>query len=154
MSATPKTLYDTDFAEWSDRTAALIRAGQFHEIDAENVAEEIESLGKSERHQLRSRIVQILEHLLTLKLTSGPLREYNERGWRGSIRRQQGEIEQLVCDSPSLKDRLTREMLESCYRSAAGTVAIEYAVKPPVRCPFTWSEVLPAKANPAKSKKV
>jgi hypothetical protein len=149
MSTTTKALYNKDFAEWSDRTAALIRAGRFHEIDVENVAEEIESLGKSERHQLRSRIVQILEHLLKLKLTTGPLRENNERGWRGSIRRQQGEIEQVVCDSPSLKDRLTREMLESCYRTAAGTVATEYAVKPPALCPFGWGDVL----SPASSRK-
>lgn len=71
MSSNPKLLYETDFAEWSDRTAALIRAGKFSEVDVENVAEEIESLGKSE-HQLRHRIVQVLEDLLKLRLTSGP----------------------------------------------------------------------------------
>jgi len=143
MSSITKSLYDTDFAEWSDRTAALIRAGQFHEIDAENVAEEIESLGKSERHQLRSRFTRILEHLLKLSMTQGPMRENNERLWRGSIRRQQADIRQLLGDSPSLRHGLTAETLQDCYEDAAGAVAIEYAVKPPVRCPFAWSEVMP-----------
>jgi hypothetical protein len=145
-----KSLYETDFAEWSSRTAELIRSGRFEEIEAENVAEEIESLGRSERHQLSSRITQILEHLLKLKITSGPLRDANERGWRGSIVRQQGEIEELISESPSLKRRLTSETLEKCYRTAAGTVATEYAVRPPARCPFSWSDVLRTKKKVAK----
>jgi hypothetical protein len=146
-----KTLYDADFAEWADQTAALIRAGRFDEVDSANVAEEIESLGKSERHQLWSRVAQVLEHLLKLNFTSGPLRENNERGWRGAIRRQQGEIDQLPEDSPSLKGRLTPVMLEKAYKAAAGTVAIEYGVKPPARCPFGWGDVLPQVRKRAKS---
>ena len=142
MSSNPKPLYDRDFAEWSDRTAALIRAGKFDQMDAENVAEEIESLGKSERHQLRSRIMQVLEHLLKLRLTTGPMLENNQRGWRASILRQQGEIRRLLGDSPSLKRRLTAEELQDCYSDAARTVATEYDVKPPTQCPFEWSEVL------------
>jgi hypothetical protein len=144
MSSTPKTLYDTDFAEWSDRTAALIRAGQFHEIEAENLAEEIESLGISERHQLYSRVTRILDHLLKLGLTQDPLRANNERLWRGSIRRQQGEIRQLLSDSPSLARRLTVETLQDCYADAAGAVAAEYDVKSEAQCPFAWSDVLPS----------
>ena len=144
MSSTSKTLYETDFAEWSDRTAALIRAGKFKQIDAENVAEEIESLGKSERHQLRSRVTQILEHQLKLSLTSGPLRENNERGWRGAVGRQRGEMRKLMRESPSLKRLLTPETLQDCYSDAVEPVATEYDVKPPARCPFGWSDVLPA----------
>ena len=150
MSSTPKTLYDTDFAEWSDRTAALIRAGRFHEIEAENLAEEIESLGMSERHQLHSRVTRIVEHLLKLGLTQEPPRASNERLWRGSIRRQQGEIRQLLSDSPSLERRLTVEMLQDCYADAAGAVGAEYDVKPQIQCPFGWGDVLPA-AEPRKA---
>ena len=54
--------YHTDFAEWSDCTAALLRAGKYDQLDIQNVSEEIEGLGESERHQLRSRFTQILEH--------------------------------------------------------------------------------------------
>jgi len=142
MSSSTKPLYERDFAEWSDRTAELIRAGKFEQVDAENVAEEIESLGKSERHQLRSRITQIIEHLLKLSLTSGPLLENNQRGWRASILRQQREIRSLLSDSPSLKRRLTAEELQGCYSDAARTVATEYDVKPHTQCPFEWSEIL------------
>jgi hypothetical protein len=55
-----KTLYDTDFAEWSAGTAALIRSGRFNEIEAESVAEEIEDLGKSERSAVWSHLSRLL----------------------------------------------------------------------------------------------
>jgi Domain of unknown function DUF29 len=45
MAVIAKTLYGTDFAEWSAQTAELLRQGRFDEIDIENVAEEIQSLG-------------------------------------------------------------------------------------------------------------
>lgn len=80
------------------------------------------------------------------------MRENNERGWRGSIYRQQGEIEQLLADSPSLKVRLNREMLADCYLNAARTVATKYAVKPPARCPFGWTDVLPPAAKKPNKK--
>ena len=137
-------LHDTDFAEWSDRTAALLRQGRFEEVDIENAAEEIESLGISQRHQLRSRTTQIIEHLLKLHLTSGPLREPNERGWRASISRQQGEISELLETSRSLRTRLTAVTMQEWYKSAARTVATEYAVVPPAECPFAWEQILGA----------
>src|ERR1035438_8668609 len=61
-SRATKSLYDTDFAEWSARTAALIRSGRFNEIDAESVAEEIEDLGKSERSAAWSHLSRLLLH--------------------------------------------------------------------------------------------
>ena len=64
MGTTTKTLYDTDFVEWADQTAALVRAGRFNEVDVENLAEEIEGLGKSERKAVRSQLRRMLMHLI------------------------------------------------------------------------------------------
>jgi hypothetical protein len=47
MGAATKMLYETDFAEWTERTAALLRAGRFTEVDIEHAAGEIEDLGRS-----------------------------------------------------------------------------------------------------------
>jgi hypothetical protein len=55
MSTAQKNLYDTDFAEWAGRTADLLRGGRLAEVDLQNVAEEIEDLGKSERSAVRSQ---------------------------------------------------------------------------------------------------
>nr|VFJ59435.1 MAG: protein of unknown function DUF29 [Candidatus Kentron sp. FW]VFJ67135.1 MAG: protein of unknown function DUF29 [Candidatus Kentron sp. FW] len=57
-------LYDTDFHAWANREAVLLRAGNFQEIDRENIAEEIESIGKRERRELVNCLEVLLVHLL------------------------------------------------------------------------------------------
>ena len=145
MNTKTESLYDTDLAAWSERTAALLRAGRFDEVDIENVAEEIESLSRSDKRQLKNRITEIIEHKLKLFLLTGFDRESNERGWNNSIRHQRHGIESLFDESPSLRSRLTPEYLAECYRKGAKDFAAGdfgcYA-KAPRTCPFTWEAIL------------
>jgi hypothetical protein len=136
------TLYETDFAEWAFRNAELLRTGRVSEADLENIAEEIESLGISQRSELKSRITQALEHLLKLRLAPEDLKTRNAAGWRGSVERQRGAIRRLVEDSPSLKRHLTQETLERCYSAAARVFAAGFGIQPPERCPSTVQDVL------------
>lgn len=109
------SLYDQDLVRWSEEQARELRAaasaGWNAPIDWDNVAEEIESLGRSERHSLASHIGVVIEHLL--KLQASPANE-PVRGWRDTIRRARGEIERRLEDSPSLRrelpDIISREM--------------------------------------------
>lgn len=55
--------YDKDFFAWTEEQASLLRAGEVAEIDAANLAEEIESVGKSDRREIRSRLIVLLAHL-------------------------------------------------------------------------------------------
>jgi hypothetical protein len=107
-------LYNQDLVLWSEAQARALRAaadaGWNAPIDWENVAEEIESLGKSERHALASHIAIVIEHLLKLQVS--PARD-PERTWRDTVRRARREIERLLKDSPSLR------------REVAGIVADE-----------------------------
>ena len=57
-------LYIDDFYTWTQTTAAAIRAGKWQDLDAAMIAEEIESLGISQEHALRSHLKQLLMHLL------------------------------------------------------------------------------------------
>jgi hypothetical protein len=97
-------LYDQDLVLWTEAQARALRAaadaGWNAPIDWENVADEIESLGKSERRSLSSHIAIIIEHLL--KLEASPASE-PARGGKDTIRRARGEIEDLMADSPSLR---------------------------------------------------
>lgn len=140
-----KSLYESDLAAWSDRTAELLRAGRFSEVDIEHVAEEIESLGRSDRRQLKKRITEIIEHMLKLYLLTGHDRESNERGWKLSVVNQQIGLDRLFEESPSLRTRLTPEFLAGCYREGvrdfeAGDFGC-YA-KAPRECPWNWAEIL------------
>ena len=97
--------YDTDTLLWSECQAALLRrmgAGERvnDQVDWPNVAEEIESLGISQRHQLRSRLHTILLHLI--KLQASPATD-PRRGWKQTILRERAEIRGLMKDLPSLR---------------------------------------------------
>jgi Domain of unknown function DUF29 len=97
------TLYDEDFVVWTERQASelrrLARDGSNLPIDWENVAEEIESLGKRDRRSVYSRVYQILRHLLKLKFSSV---EEPRGGWQGEISEQRNRLEKVLRDSSSL----------------------------------------------------
>jgi hypothetical protein len=96
--------YDTDLALWAEDQARALRdaghAGTNLPIDWENVAEEIEALGKSQGRELASRIAVILVHLI--KLDASPASE-PRAGWQETIAQQRGDIERVLTDSPSLR---------------------------------------------------
>jgi hypothetical protein len=108
-----KQLYQEDIVLWSaEQAQALRNAGAARintpdPIDWENVAEEIESLGRSERSALRSRIATITEHLM--KLLVSPAQEVR-RGWVDTVLRARREVEDILDDSPSLR-RVVPEIL-------------------------------------------
>jgi hypothetical protein len=118
-------LYDQDFVMWTEQQAALLRRAKDSNLplDWENLAEEIESLGKSNRRELRSQTRRILRHLL--KLEASPAAE-PRAGWRATIRDARSEIEDLLRDSPSLRrevDALAAEELSSAADLAAEDMA-------------------------------
>ena len=107
MSGNAARLYDEDFVRWTEAQAAALReaAGLATNspLDWENLAEEIDSLGRSLRHELRSRLMVIVEHLL--KLEHSPAID-PRRGWMETIDRERVVIEDLLQESPSLKSDL------------------------------------------------
>jgi len=106
---------------WTEeQAAALRRANGFNlPLDWENLAEEIESLGKSDRRELRSQITQILRHLLKLEVS--PAKE-PRAGWQATIREARLEIEGVLEDSPSLR-RETEALIKKQIRAAAELAA-------------------------------
>ena len=95
-------LYDRDFALWAKEQAAALRAAKDSNLplDWENLAEEIESLGRSDKRELASRIAVIIEHFV--KLGYSPARD-PRNDWQDTVLRERAEIELLLDDSPSLK---------------------------------------------------
>jgi hypothetical protein len=116
-------LYERDFVAWTEEQAARIRAAAGTHlnllIDWENVAEEIESLGRSDARELQSRLTTIVEHLL--KLQHAPAEEPRP-GWMEAVVRSRIKAEGLMEESPSLRARLG-VLLPRANRDAARTVA-------------------------------
>lgn len=94
--------YDEDFAQWAEDQARLLRTGRVHKADLDNIAEELETLGRSEAHALRSHLKQIVYHLL--KLVHRP--ERAARSWTNTIARARQDVVILLEENPSLRSRL------------------------------------------------
>jgi hypothetical protein len=101
------SLYETDFVRWSEEQADAIRraasTGADLPLDWENLAVEIESLGRSQRTELANRLVTVVEHLLKLECSPA---DRPRGGWRTTVSRTRAEIDRLLRDSPSLRPLL------------------------------------------------
>lgn len=96
------TLYDTDVIAWAERQAALLRSGQWAQLDMSNLIVEVEDVGNRERQALRSHLVVLLVHLL--KWQFQPARR--SRSWTSTILTQRAAIEEALEDYPSLNPLL------------------------------------------------
>jgi hypothetical protein len=140
MSTKNATLYDTDFYAWTAEQAALLRAGRLSEADVENIAEEIESMGKSERSELINRLAILLAHLLKWRYQPG----LRGRSWRLTIDEQRDALRDHLADNPSLKSQLD-DLTARAYRrarfGAERETHLPRSIFPP-DCPFTFDEAM------------
>ncbi|MGL4502493.1 MAG: DUF29 domain-containing protein [Planktothrix sp.] len=136
----PNTLYEQDFYLWIQTTVQQLKENKLNEIDIPNLIEEIESMGRSEKRELKSRLIVLLMHLL--KWHYQP--EKRSESWRSTITEQRICIEGLLEDSPSLKPLLS-EVFEDCYQKARLKASDETGIKLnffPKESPFSLKETL------------
>ena len=134
------TLYEADFVRWLGEQARLLRAGEWAELDIENLAEEIEGVSRSERRQLFSRIQVVLLHLLKWQMQP----ERRSSGWNRTIDEQRDRIEAVLKDSPSLRGVVGEAVTES-YPRAKRKAVYETRLDDqnfPAACPFSPQQVL------------
>ncbi len=132
--------YETDFYKWTNHQADLLKAGRLSEADIEHIAEEIESMGKSEKRELISRLKILLVHLL--KWEYQPLRR--SKSWQLTIKEQRMMIEDHLEDNPSLKAILDEVVLKA-YRLARTKAAAETGLEEenfPEKCPYRSADIL------------
>lgn len=132
--------YDDDFFAWTQEQARLLRNGELADIDMENLAEEIESTGRSNRRELRSRLAVLIMHLLKWRFQ--PV--FRSNSWSGTIREQRKQVHDLVEESPSLGSLLSNE-LAVVYEAAVIKAVIDTGLGDgsfPVDCPFTPEQIL------------
>jgi hypothetical protein len=132
--------YEKDFYAWSIHNAKLLREGKLSEIDIENIAEEIESMGKSEKRELISRLAVLLAHLLKWEFQS----ERRGNSWTYTIKEQRLRLQDLLNDSPSLKKSL-KENLDHAYEHALIIAVGETDLSErsfPKKCPFSLQQAL------------
>jgi hypothetical protein len=134
------SLYDQDFYAWANEQAALLRAGKLDSADIENIAEEIESMGRSEKRELINRLTVLLLHLLKWRYQPS----FRGNSWRLTIKEQRYRLRRHMSDNPSLKSQLDEAM-----RDAYGLTVIRAERETgfatgtfPEACPFTFDHAM------------
>ena len=138
--ASNQGLYERDFYAWTKEQAALLRAGRWQDLDIENVAEEIESMGRSERRELISRLKVLLVHLLKWHYQPA----LQNKSWRNTISEQRRSMRLHLDENPSLKASL-EEVMRIAYGAAIVAAEAETGQDVstfPQACPWTIDQTL------------
>ncbi|WP_265269611.1 DUF29 domain-containing protein [Nostoc sp. KVJ3] len=146
------SLYETDFYAWTQEQATLLRNEQWSQIDLQNLIEEIQSLGKQQRQELRNRLSILIGHLLKWQYQS----QRRSRSWLATLRIQRLDIAELLEDNPSLKPYL-EEALRKAYLKGVELAVGETDLPKrtfPVECPYSLSEIVDSDFYPGEPSKL
>ncbi len=138
--STANITYEKDFYAWLLQNAELIRKGSFSEVDAENVAEELEGMARSDKRQLVNRFAVLLAHMLKWQYQP----ERRSKSWARTIREQRKRITLLLKDSPSLKHEIEKRVSDAydiAILSAANETHLDESVFPE-SCEYSLEEIL------------
>jgi hypothetical protein len=132
--------YEQDFYSWTQEQASLLRNGQLNSLDIPNLIEELETMGRSEKRELESRLTVLLLHLLKW--------QYQEirrsRSWQLSIDEQRIKFEETLEDNAGFKPKLD-EILRRAYRLAVIQASRETNISKsifPENCPWELNQLI------------
>jgi hypothetical protein len=140
LTKSADSLYERDFYAWLQDQAEKLRSRSHNDLDWENLAEEIESVGRSEKREIRKRLSLLIHHLLKWQFQPGRRSE----SWRITIGEQRLSIPSVVEDSPSLKSfpkRVFKEAYAEGRRQAINETGLSAKIFP-VDPPFSVAQVL------------
>ncbi len=142
-SSTP----ENDFYAWTQEQANLLKTGQLHQIDWQNIAEEIEDMGRSEKRQLESRLEVLIMHLLKWQFQPN----LRSRSWQLTLKEQRLRLKKLLQKNPSLQRNID-EVIEDVYPLATISAERETGLSLfPDTCPYSLTEILSSEFLPDES---
>ncbi len=133
-------LYETDYLKWIETTVKKLLVQDYSNIDWENLIDEIEDMGRSERRSLKNNLIVVLTHLLKWQYQPN----FRSGSWKGSIVEHRRRIREALKDSPSFKPYF-EEVFAQCYSDAVEQASAETGLSVeilPQVCPYTSAEVL------------
>ena len=139
--------YDNDVIAWANEQAQLLRAGCFHALDIEHIADEIEDVGKSEKRELAGRMAVLLAHMLKWQYQPGGRGD----SWRRTIKEQRNRVGLCIDQTPSLKADLRSSVWWSdVWSDAVAKASQETGLGDfPESCPWTFDQIMNPQFWPA-----
>lgn len=138
MTMQPK--HDEDFYGWAMTEVQLLKEGKLNELDIDNLIEELENMGVSEKNQLENRLSQLLMHLLKWQFQHN----LQSKSWEISIKKQRRGIRKIIRQNPSLKAKID-QCLRDAYQDAREDAADETGLDEktfPAQCPYTFEQLM------------
>ena len=113
------SLYEHDYYAWLRSQVRALREHRINEVDALNLAEELEDVTRSMKKGLKSQLVRLIAHLLKWPVQAEHRKQNPSAGhrWLASIQNARDEINDDLAESPSLKSYLP-EVFSKAYRAA------------------------------------
>jgi Domain of unknown function DUF29 len=140
-------LYDADFCAWTQAQARLLRARQWEALDIERLADEIDAIGRRDRHQLRRQLQLVLWY--GLRWACQP--ERRDESWCSQINGARLWIAGILKDSPSLVRELPDDVTEAytwARQQAADQTGLPLTTFPAV-CPWPLAQLQDLRYVPA-----
>jgi predicted DNA-binding ribbon-helix-helix protein len=140
QNTTAFSLYEQDFYLWIETTVKQLKEGKLNEVNLVNLIEELEAMGRSEKHSLESNLRVVLLHLLKHKYQP----QKRSKSWLFSIIEHRIRLRKSLQDSPSLKRYLATIFAEA-YQDSRKLASVETGLSIdtfPELCPFTIEETL------------
>ncbi len=134
------TLYDKDFYAWTQEQAKLIKERTLSKLDLVHLYEELNIMGAKEKSELKNRLAQLLMHLLKWKYQ--PSRQ--SRSWQNTIKDQREELEDLLEDNPSLKNKISEcfnKSYNKAIRHAINETGLDESIFPQI-CEWNLEQIL------------
>ncbi|MFM7601097.1 MAG: DUF29 domain-containing protein [Pseudanabaena sp.] len=136
--------YDHDFYAWTQKQSQLLRTGKLQLIDIQNLAEELEDMGRAEKRELESRLEILLMHLLKWQFQPSK----RSRSWQLTIKEQRLRLQKHLKQNPSLKAAIS-DVLDDAYQLAVVSAEKETGLDIfPEICPYKADQVLLASFLP------
>jgi hypothetical protein len=132
--------YEGDFFAWTQEQAQILRTRGTVGLDWDNLAEEIDSMGRRDRRELENRLRLILHHLLQWHAQPG----LRGRSWQSTLREQRRQSAKLLKESPSLRQQVTA-LIRQAYPEALADALDETGLRPqtfPAECVFSIEQIL------------
>lgn len=133
-------IYDRDYYLWLEKTAELLKAGQINQLDLENLIEEIENLGRSEKRAVISFLKQLIKHLLLYNYWETE-RQWSGRGWLEEISNFRFELSQYL-DSKTLKNYAKQDLTNIYTRARKEAIIKSNITNIPINCLYSIEQIL------------
>lgn len=140
MTTTFDVAIDEDYCAWAYAQARALREGRLDDIDINNIAEELEDLGKSQRRELTNRLAVLIAHLLKWQHQDA----FRGNSWKATITEQRLRIADHLEENPSLRAQLP-EVIVKAYRYGVQRAVRETGFSRgtfPDRCPYNEVDLL------------